>query len=159
MTTAVGLRELLHKTHYGPAWHGPAVAELLADVTAARAAAKPALGSHSIWALVLHMTAWKDEVRRRLSEPGRKLSAEEDWPEIHDASDTAWRETLERLTASQAALENAVAGLGDEQLVGSATDGSRGFEELLHVIIHHDLYHAGQIAILKTQATPEPSRQ
>jgi uncharacterized damage-inducible protein DinB len=159
MTSFRRLTELLHKTYYGPAWHGPAVIELLAEVTAAQAAAHPALGSHNIWELVLHMVAWKDEVRRRLAGPGRKLSPDENWPQISDKSDAAWKATLDQLGASQRSLEEAVAVLTDEQLAGPAADVTGGIEELLHVIIHHDLYHAGQIAILKTQTMPEGSEQ
>ncbi|HEY1601938.1 MAG TPA: DinB family protein [Pirellulales bacterium] len=152
MTTAARMGQLLHKSYFGPAWHGPAVAELLADVSAAQAVAQPAVGTHSIWTLVLHMMAWKDEVRRRLTGPGRKLSPEENWPPIADTSEAAWRQTLERLTASQQALEDAIANLTDEQWAGGAAEDHIDREELLHVIIHHDLYHAGQIAILKTQS-------
>ena len=157
MTIAATLRERLHKSYYGPAWHGPAVGEILASVTSAQAAGKPALGAHSIWQLVLHMTAWKEEVLRRLSGPGRKLSPDENWPPIPDPDEQAWRATLARLDASQRALEQAVATLTDEQLAAPALDATRGLEELLHAIIHHDLYHAGQIAILKTQSPPEIS--
>ncbi|HEY4310722.1 MAG TPA: DinB family protein [Pirellulales bacterium] len=154
MTAVARLGELLHKAHFGPAWHGPAVAELLADITAPQAAAPAAVGSHSIWQLVLHVTAWKDEVCRRLSGPGRRLSPEENWPPIPDTSEAAWQDAVARLNESQKTLETAVAKLSDDQLVtvnevaGGDSEGS--WEELLHVLIHHDLYHAGQIAILKT---------
>ena len=151
MTTAARIAPLLHKSYFGPAWHGPAVAELLADVSATQAAAQPAIGSHSIWTLVLHMIAWKDEVRRRLTGPGRKLASEENWPPITDKNESAWRRTLEQSHASQQALEEAVAELTAEQWATGATEETIDREELLHVIIHHDLYHAGQIAILKTQ--------
>jgi len=149
MSTAAQMTQLLHRAYYGPAWHGPAVTELLSTVTAAKAAARPAVGAHSIWQLCLHMTAWKDEVCRRLTGPGRKLTPAEDWPDITDTSEAAWRATLVRMDNSQQALEAAASSLGDEQLSGAGGEGVRGLEELLHVIIHHDLYHAGQIAILK----------
>lgn len=149
MTGGAQLQQMLHKAYFGPAWHGPAVAELLADITAAQAAASPAAGSHSIWQLVAHMTAWRDEVRRRLHGPGRKLSADENWPTINDASEAAWQATVERSHASQRALEEDVASFSEEQLTVPADNLPGGREELLHVVIHHDLYHAGQIALLK----------
>jgi uncharacterized damage-inducible protein DinB len=151
MTIAPGLMGLLHKAYHGPAWHGPAVGELLADVTAEQAAALPALGSHSIWALVLHITVWKEEVCRRLSGPSRELTPEENWPPIADTSEASWRASLDRLDASQRALEDATARLSDDQMLAPAVDATRPPEKLVHAIIHHDLYHAGQIALLKTR--------
>jgi len=59
-------RQLEH-TFNGPAWHGPALLELLADVNAGKAAARPIAGAHSIWELVLHIAAWDKAVARRLA--------------------------------------------------------------------------------------------
>ncbi len=75
--------------HDGPAWHGAALAENLADLTAAEAAAHPIAGTHSTWELVLHMAAWAGEVQRRLDGAVPSLPAEGDWPELGQASEAA----------------------------------------------------------------------
>ncbi|MBI2826091.1 MAG: DinB family protein [Planctomycetia bacterium] len=150
MTECQLLVDLMHKAYHGKAWHGPAVAELLSDVTAAQAAARPAAGSHSIWELALHMLAWKDEVRRSLTAPARELDPNEDWPPVADTSEGAWREARDRLAASHRALEAAASQLDAAQLAAPVIGTSRPVEEMLHSIVHHDLYHAGQIALLKT---------
>ena len=57
----------LEREHAGDPWHGSPLSAILDGITAGDAALKPLAGAHSIWELVLHMTAWKREVRRRLS--------------------------------------------------------------------------------------------
>jgi hypothetical protein len=60
------LADELRRAWEGPVWHGPALGELLEEVTAAEAAAHPIPGAHSIWEIVLHATGWAREVDRRL---------------------------------------------------------------------------------------------
>jgi uncharacterized damage-inducible protein DinB len=61
------IADQLRRAFDGSAWHGPALIELLEDVDAATAAAKPRLKIHSIWELVLHIAAWDGAALRRLS--------------------------------------------------------------------------------------------
>ena len=56
----------LERDHTGDTWHGSPVTHVLRGVTAAQASARPIPHGHTIWELVLHMTAWKNEVRRRI---------------------------------------------------------------------------------------------
>ena len=61
------IADQLRRAFEGDAWHGPALLELLQDLDAATAAAKPLPEVHSIWELVLHIAAWDDAACRRLS--------------------------------------------------------------------------------------------
>jgi len=65
MSQARSFADQLERAFRGGAWHGPAVAEALAGVDAARAAARPLAGAHSIWEIVRHLTVWYDAPRRR----------------------------------------------------------------------------------------------
>ena len=60
------LVDQLERAHAGDPWHGSSRASILADVTSEEARSRPAPAVHSIWELVLHMTAWTREVTRRL---------------------------------------------------------------------------------------------
>jgi uncharacterized damage-inducible protein DinB len=132
------------------AWHGPAVRELLAGVTADRAAAKPLAHAHSIWEIVLHISTWENIVRRRLrGEVINDLPAEEDWPAVRDASEAAWRKALQDLEQANQALREAIAPLDETRLAESVPGKSHSVYVMLHGLIQHDLYHAGQIAVLK----------
>jgi hypothetical protein len=57
----------LQREHEGDPWHGSPLRQILTGLTSAQAAARPLPKAHSIWELVLHMTGWKNETRRRLS--------------------------------------------------------------------------------------------
>ena len=147
------IQEGLARSFEGASWHGPAVMPLLADVTAARAAAHPVSGAHSIWELVLHMAVWKRVVRRRLEgERINNLPPHEDWPPVTETSDAAWRRAVDDLRQSHRELMRKVATVSDqrldEPLVGEDTT-TYSIYATLHGIIEHDLYHAGQIAMLK----------
>ena len=66
----------------GPAWHGASLEENLKGLTPELAAARPVPEAHSIWELVLHITAWAGEVTRRLAGAEPAMPAEGDWPAV-----------------------------------------------------------------------------
>jgi uncharacterized damage-inducible protein DinB len=140
----------LQKAFEGHAWHGPAVREVLADITASGAAAKPLPEAHSIWDIVSHITVWENVVRRRLQgEMLDDLPPEEDWPAIRDASEDTWRVAVQDLEQGNRALRQAIL-QQDEGCLEEIVPG-KGYSvyTMLHGIIQHDLYHAGQIAVIK----------
>ena len=57
MTEAIRLADQIRRAFEGSAWHGDSLLELLADVTAKTAAARPIKDAHSIWELLLHIAA------------------------------------------------------------------------------------------------------
>jgi len=139
----------LERAFEGNAWHGPSIRELLADVIADRAAAKPVAGGHSIWEIVLHMAAWEGAVRRRLEGERVELSPEEDWPPVMDTSEVAWRDALAGLEDGHMKLREVISQLTDSQLESVVVGKGYSVYFMLHGVIQHDLYHAGQIALLK----------
>lgn len=147
------LADQLRRSYDGEAWHGPAVRELLDGVTADRAAAKPIAGAHSIWELVLHVEAWE---RESLLVVGGKtfeiLAGESDWPPVRETSAEEWRATLERLESTTRNLVAAIRAMDDAKLNESAGGREFNFHFLLHGVVQHNLYHAGQIALLKKMA-------
>lgn len=143
------IRSQLRRAFEGEAWHGPSLMELLADVAAASAAAKPIAGAHSIWELVLHVTFWEEVSRRRLEGDDTKYQAEDGLFTVTDSCEEGWKEALEKLKSTNEALREAIAKLDDSQLDEIAAGQEYSIYFLLHGVIQHDLYHAGQIALLK----------
>jgi uncharacterized damage-inducible protein DinB len=137
----------------GQAWHGPSVSAILEGVTAVQAAAHPIPGAHSIWELTLHIAAWEGACRRRLQGDPARLSDDEDWPKVDDTSEDAWRATKQRLRDNHEALLEAISLVEestlDRPIIEDATTPFSSIYVTLHGGVQHDLYHAGQIAILK----------
>jgi len=152
MTEAARIAGQLRRAFGGKAWHGDSVLEILEGVTAAQAAAHPIAGAHSIWELVLHIAAWDGAVRRRMTGVAVKLSAKKNFPPVTDTSEAAWAKALEHVRQVHEELIDAV-GKFPEKSLSKPVPGKKGahynFYYMLHGVVQHELYHAGQIALLK----------
>jgi uncharacterized damage-inducible protein DinB len=143
------IAEQLRRAFKGSAWHGPALLELLEDVDAATAAAKPLAEVHSIWELVLHVAVWDDAASRRLNGQKYQPTGLANFPLAPKPTGAAWRKCIAETKRTHDALVKTVAALPDSRL-GDRVPGKRyDFYHMLQGIAQHELYHAGQIAILK----------
>jgi uncharacterized damage-inducible protein DinB len=150
MTAARRLADHITRTITGPMWHGPALAEVLAGVSAAEAASRPIAGAHSIWELVLHVAGWAEVARARLTS-GEPVVPDEDWPAVPAPTPEHWHGAVERLRVSYERLAQTVEGMDDAALLArvSAPGPRHSAEVMLHGVIEHGTYHGGQIAILR----------
>jgi uncharacterized damage-inducible protein DinB len=146
----------LEREHSGDPWHGSPLSVILEGISHEQAAAARLAGAHSIWELVLHITGWKNEVRHRLSGAPAREPEHGDWPPVGSPTAERWIEAREKLELSHRLLVSAVKDFPEPKLFipsNDARDRERGvgvsYYELLHGIVQHDVYHAGQIAILK----------
>jgi uncharacterized damage-inducible protein DinB len=150
----VRIADQLRRAFDGNAWHGPAVLEVLADVDAATAAAKPQADVHSIWELVLHIAAWDGAALVRLSGEKCQPTGAANFPHVSHPTRAAWRKAVAEMTRIHRALVKTVAALPDSRL-GDRVPGKRyDFYHMLQGMAQHELYHAGQIAILKKAKAP-----
>ena len=139
----------LRRAFAGEAWHGPSLMELLADVQAERAARKPIAGAHSIWELVLHIAFWEEVSRLRAEGDDTEYQDEDGLFTVTDSSEEAWQEAIEKLKSANEALRQTIAKLDDSQLDDLVAGQEYSIYFMLHGCIQHNLYHAGQIALLK----------
>ena len=139
----------LKRAFEGGAWHGPSVLELLDGVDATQAAAHPIPSAHSIWEIVLHIAAWERACLRRLDGDRAQLRDEEDWPPVNDVSDKGWQAAKEMLVQGHGKLRSTIPSLDETTLDQPILEGLSSFYETIHGVVQHDLYHAGQIALLK----------
>jgi uncharacterized damage-inducible protein DinB len=146
---ATRIAEQLRRAFEGSAWHGPALLELLEDVDAATAAAKPLPKVHSIWGLVLHVAVWDGAALRRLSGEKCQPTGLANFPLVSSAKESAWRKAVTETRRTHDALVKTVAALPDSRLSDRVPGKRYDFYNMLHGIVQHELYHAGQIAILK----------
>jgi len=140
MSETARIADQLRRAFQGEAWHGDSLLEILEGITAAQAAARPVKHAHTIWELVLHITAWDGAVRRRLAGAAVDLSDEQNFPSVMDPSENAWRRTIEQARKVHNELVEAVAAFPDERL-SEKVPGKKSEPD--------ELYHAGQIALLK----------
>ena len=152
------LEEQLRRTLEGGAWHGPSVLEVLAGVTPESAATHPVPQAHSIWELTLHITSSYSLVLRRLDGEDAQLSPEEDWPPVPAPTEAAWREAVQSLVDLNRRVREAVLRFDPARLDQPLSAGApyTAYTQFIG-ITQHDLYHAGQIAMLKKAARVPPA--
>ncbi len=143
------IADQLHRAFEGDAWHGPALLELLDDVDAAMAAAKSVPDVHSIWELVLHIAAWDDATCRRLAGEVCQPEGTDNFPAVPKPTEAAWRKAVAEAKRAHDVLVKTVEGLPESRLRERVPGKKYDFYHLLHGVAQHELYHAGQIAILK----------
>lgn len=153
MSEAARLADQLQKSHEGEAWHGPALAELLAGVTAEQALARPLADAHSIYEIVLHLAGWTDLTVRVLEGDPTREPHEGDWPPGGEPSQAAWEQAVEKLNRDQTRLFEAASKLPDSRLQERAAGRDYTIGFMLLGVLQHNAYHAGQIALLKKAQT------
>ena len=149
MTEAQRIADQHRRAHEGEAWHGPPIQDLLAVVDAPGAAVRSIPDAHTIWEIVLHITAWNDAARRRVEGDPAELTDKEDWPDVGDTRGAAWDDAVATLRTTGQALRDAIGELADGELQATVVGADYSLYALLHGVVQHDLYHAGQIAFLR----------
>jgi uncharacterized damage-inducible protein DinB len=144
------LEDLLVQAFKRQTWHGPNLKGSLRGISAARAAVKPEGASHTIWEIAVHCAYWKYAVWRRLT--GAKMGSfpleGSDWFEMPEGrSESSWKSALKLLTGYHTKLTKAVSDYDPKK-------SPMSFEKAVkHIagIANHDIYHAGQIQLIKRQ--------
>jgi uncharacterized damage-inducible protein DinB len=144
---------LLDEAFERKAWHGPNLRGAIRGLSAREAGWRPAPGRHSIQDVVVHAAYWKYAVRRRLTGERRGSFARQgsNWFRSSGAQpdDAAWREDVELLVSEHRKLREAVTALRASDLRKRSRGSRQTNLTLVRGIAAHDLYHAGQIQLLK----------
>lgn len=150
ITESERIVDQMERAFEGDAWHGSSMSEILCCITVEQAAAHPIADAHSIWEIVLHTSVWQRTVRQRLQgKPIVSLPDHEDWPPVGEISPAAWSAAVSELRSEYELLREE-AGKWRGRDLEETTEGQRyTVYEMLHGVIQHNLYHAGQIALLK----------
>ncbi|HEY6768289.1 MAG TPA: DinB family protein [Candidatus Sulfotelmatobacter sp.] len=150
---AARIADQLRRAFDGVAWHGPALMELLEDVPAGTAAARPLENIHSIWELVLHIAVWDKAATVRLAGQKTQPEGTDNFPVVPEPTFRNWRRAIRESTVTHNALVKTVESLPDSRLRERVPGKRYDFYHNLHGVVQHELYHAGQIAILKKVLT------
>lgn len=156
MTEISRILDQFRRAYDGDAWYGTPICQILRDISSTQAISRTIPQAHSIWELLLHITAWEREALRRLETGTMDMPEDGDWNVVVDSSEAAWNNAKQRFHTVHTALEQKIATLSDKEL--QTVLGTKRVREtgegvpvyvLLHGIIQHSIYHAGQIALLR----------
>ena len=159
------LLEIMDQAFERRGWHGTTLRGALRGVTPAEALWRPGPDRHNVWELTIHAAYWKYAVRRRLADQAagsfeRKPS---NWPDIPDPPDLkAWKRDIALLEAEHGKLRQVVSGLSAADLERRSPKGVWTYAEEIHGVAAHDLYHTGQIQLIKRlmpAGTASPGRR
>ena len=158
-SAAVGqILALLDEAYDRRSWHGTNLRGSIRRIDPQQIVFRPAPDRHNVWELVVHAAYWKYTVRRRLAGDARgsfPLPGSNFFARTGRFDAAAWRADVELLAAQHRGLRDAVVALSDADLARPL--GGRPLAWLVRGAAAHDLYHAGQIQLLKTLA-PSPRR-
>lgn len=146
------LLRILDEAYQKKAWHGPNLKGALRGVGVQEAVWRPALDRHNVWELALHAAYWKYAGWRRLT--GEKRGAfpvkGSNWflrPE--SATEKAWRADLALLDEQHRRFRDAVEKIPARRLSAVSRGSKHRIDTLVYGIAAHDVYHAGQIQLVK----------
>jgi hypothetical protein len=146
------LLEILDQAFDRKGWHGTTLRGSLRGVTPIDALWRPGPGRHNIWELAVHAAYWKYAVRRRLAGDaiGSFTRKPSNWPEVPNSPDApAWKQDIRLLEEEHRLLREVVRTLPPAKLDGRSPQGVWTNAEEIHGIAAHDLYHTGQIQLIK----------
>jgi hypothetical protein len=146
------LLAIIDRAYDRKSWHGTNLRGSIRGLTARQAAWRPRRGRHNIWEVVVHAAYWKYAVWRRLTGERRgsfPLKGSNWFLRSDSGNERAWKEDVALLDRTHRALRAAIQGLPARALRRSTPGSTVNNFELIAGIAAHDLYHAGQIQLLK----------
>ena len=145
------LLEIIDRAYNRKSWHGTNLRGSIRGLTSRQASRRPARGRHNIWEIVVHAAYWKYAVWRRLTgEPRGSFPLDgSNWFVRNGVNDAAWKQDVALLDRTHRALRIGIERLPRAELTVSAAGGKVTIFELIAGIAAHDLYHAGQIQLIK----------
>jgi hypothetical protein len=146
------LLAIIDQAYNRQSWHGTNLRGSVRGLSSDLAAWRPAADRHNIWEIVVHAAYWKYAARRRLTGQARgsfPLKGSNWFLRPQDATEKAWRADIALLDGMHRCLREAVLLLPEKQLYLTAKGSNVTNFALLSGVAAHDIYHAGQIQLLK----------
>lgn len=143
------LRDQIETTFKGDSWHGPNLMKTLKGIDHKQAKKRIIDDRHTIWELTDHTSFWMEEVCKSIKDHAQmKPDMENNWPKM-GSSEEDWQRSVKRLETSVNMVLEALLDWKEEDLHTLVPGETYTFKQMLHGVVHHNLYHAGQINLLK----------
>ncbi len=148
MNEAEFLVDQLRTTFNGDSWHGPNLVKTMEGIDLFDAGTRYLEDRHSIWELANHITYWIEEVYKSVKGVTSLNHEGNDWPEM-GATEDEWARVSSRLEEAVNMLAHELVSWTDEGLAETVPGSNFTFKQMVHGLIQHNLYHAGQINVMK----------
>jgi hypothetical protein len=152
---------MMDEAYIRAAWHGPNLRGSIRGVSARYAALPPEAGRLTIWEIVVHAAYWKYVVRRRLTGEKRgsfSIPGSNWFGRPVDRSERAWQAAIALLEREHQLLKKTVSAVKPQDLDRRSRGSKTIVRRLIAGIAFHDVYHAGQIQLIKKILRSEKSR-
>jgi len=132
-------------------WHGPSLYELIRDVSLEELTSRPLTHRHTIWEIVEHVSFWLDVCTQVLH--GRKhpkIGELDDWPDMGSTSED-WEKSVKKLREAHRGLKETILEF-DHDFTDNITPDNFTYEWMIKGVCNHNLYHTGQVIILRASS-------
>ncbi len=148
MKETLRIRSLFQKQYDGTPWLGVNFESKLAQITPEIAANKITPEANSIWEILNHIIGWRELVLQGIPQNGYKSPVHNYMQPIQNPTALEWEHTLVRLKDSQDDWLEFLGNMNKTILEKPFGEGKYNHNELIQGILHHDIYHLGQISFL-----------
>jgi uncharacterized damage-inducible protein DinB len=153
MTISEELQKSFESVLSGDAWYGKPIYNIIEQVSFEAAYEKPSGSVHNIAEIVLHMLSWTEEVMDRLNGLPAQTPSSGDWPDTGAPDEQKWQNYVTDLKLVNVNLLGTIINFPEEQwndLINDTREREPAitYKELIYGFIQHQVYHAGQIALL-----------
>ena len=149
-TEILQIAEQIKDSYNGNPWFGKSVKTLLNEVDQTIVFEKPN-NQHSILELLWHMILWREFIINRLRKDYSvtlQYFEQNDWRQLDHNDKNLWKEGLKKIEETQSELIEVLQRQKDDLLLEIVPGKKYKYHQLLYGIIHHDIYHLGQIAYI-----------
>lgn len=148
----ISFNEKLKKVYGGNPWYGDSVKSVLKNIDPRTAFTKASGNTHTIAELVSHIIGWREFALARLKGDKNFRMIQKtsfDWRKKEKDEETAWKTLLSALEKNQKEILAILKRSDDDLLSLPVHRRKYNMEFLIEGFIQHDLYHLGQISLLK----------
>ncbi|WP_289662334.1 DinB family protein [Flavobacterium panacagri] len=149
MSESKRISNLYQSIYNGNPWLEVNLANTLKNVTAEQAYKKANPNLNTIWEIVNHLIQWRRNILERMQGEVIVTPDHNYFVPVLDPSEVAWEQSLQTLAKSQESWNTFFESFDDEDLAKIYVNNGHTYYEHIHGIIQHDVYHLGQIVILK----------
>lgn len=148
------IQTLFTDLYHGHPWLDVTLQDTLGSITPEQAAQRPIKDGNTIWEIVNHIIAWRQNVLRRVQGEVLEIPENNYIEQIIDTSDDAWRKTLETLETTQKEWLYFLSTFNEADFINEYPPNNLTYYQHIHGIIQHDAYHLGQIVLLAKITNP-----